>query len=229
MSLSLKLGWCSFFAAKYAVEKWHYSKVMPGFKTAKIGVWEDNKFIGVLVYGLGSGGACDGRQYGLARHFEMAELQRVALNKHKVQVSKCIAISLKMIKNRYPKLQLIVSYADSKHGHIGKIYQASNWLYVGKVVTNDAILISGKVFHTRSVRQKYSRFGGIEYVRKYIDPNVKYVKTPEKYKYLYPLNVELKNELLKLAKPYPKSAGAEVETGCATSTDKDGSNPIPAL
>ena len=41
---TLKLGWCSYAAAKYAVEHWHYSKVMPSGKAVYIGVWEEAEF-----------------------------------------------------------------------------------------------------------------------------------------------------------------------------------------
>ena len=46
--VDLRLDWCSYEAAKYAVEHWHYSKRMPKSKLAKIGVWEDGEFIGWL-------------------------------------------------------------------------------------------------------------------------------------------------------------------------------------
>ena len=44
--VELKLDWCSYEAAKYACEHWHYSKCMPVGKTVKIGVWENKKYIG---------------------------------------------------------------------------------------------------------------------------------------------------------------------------------------
>ena len=31
-----------------------------------------------------------------------------------------------------PGIRLLVSYADLNQGHEGKIYQASNWVFVGK-------------------------------------------------------------------------------------------------
>jgi len=46
--VELKLDWCSYQAAKYAVENWHYSKCMPVGKLVKIGVWEDKKYIGAF-------------------------------------------------------------------------------------------------------------------------------------------------------------------------------------
>ena len=52
--MNLRLDWCSYKAAKHAVMNWHYSKTMPIGKLVKIGVWEDDKFIGVVIFGLGA-------------------------------------------------------------------------------------------------------------------------------------------------------------------------------
>ena len=62
---------------------------------------------------------------------ECAELCRVALDKHATPVSRILAIAIRMLKHEMPGLRLLVSYADLNRGHLGKIYQASNWMYVG--------------------------------------------------------------------------------------------------
>ena len=49
----LRLDWCTYKAAKYAVEHWHYSRRMPDPKCAKIGVWEDGHFIGAVIFSRG--------------------------------------------------------------------------------------------------------------------------------------------------------------------------------
>ena len=52
--MNLHLDWCSYEAAKYAVEHWHYSHSLPIGKLVKIGVWEDDQFIGAVVFGYGA-------------------------------------------------------------------------------------------------------------------------------------------------------------------------------
>ena len=74
---SLKLDWCSHKAAKFACENWHYSKCIPKSKLVKIGVWEDNKFIGVIIYGVGATSDLV-KKYGLDKT-EGCELERIAL------------------------------------------------------------------------------------------------------------------------------------------------------
>ncbi len=46
MRNGLHLDFCSHEAAKYAVMRWHYSRRMPKSKLVRIGVWEDEKFVG---------------------------------------------------------------------------------------------------------------------------------------------------------------------------------------
>lgn len=52
--MSLHLDWCSYEAAKFACEKWHYSKCIPKSKLVKIGVWEHDVFVGVVIFGVGA-------------------------------------------------------------------------------------------------------------------------------------------------------------------------------
>src|SRR3989304_3384358 len=108
--MSLHLDWCSYEAAKYAVEHWHYSGDLPVGKTVKIGVWEDEKYIGCVIYSLGANKHI-GHPYGLTQQ-EVCELTRVALSKHKTPTSKIVSMSLKMLKKQSPGLKLVVSYAN---------------------------------------------------------------------------------------------------------------------
>ena len=80
----LKLDWCSYEAAKFAVEHWHYSRLCPKGPTARIGVWEGGEFIGVIVFGMGACGHL-GDAHGLGQ-FEVAELERIALRHHQAPV-----------------------------------------------------------------------------------------------------------------------------------------------
>ncbi len=61
--------------------KWHYSKAMPAKKLVKYGVYENDVYVGAVIYGLGA-------NYNLATGLgvkanEACELVRIALNKTK--------------------------------------------------------------------------------------------------------------------------------------------------
>jgi len=199
--MNLHLDWCSHEAAKYACEKWHYSKCLPSGKTVKIGVWEEKKFIGVIIFSSGANPMI-GKPYNL-KMTEICELTRVALTSHKNQVSKIVAISIKILRKFCPKLRLIVSYADPEQNHVGAIYQAMNWVFVGRTSSETQIVVQGQKRHRRSVN---SIFGcsSLDFIKKNIDPKARKIKDEGKLKYLMPLDNEMHLQIQKLAKPYPK-------------------------
>jgi len=130
--VDLKVDWCSYKAAKYAVENWHYSGRMPMSKLLKLGVWEDGVFIGVVIFGNGA------TPFLLVRYNLSiqggCELVRIALKKHRAPMSQIVKISIAMLKQQSPKLRLIISFADPGESHHGGIYQSGNWCYTGRSV-----------------------------------------------------------------------------------------------
>lgn len=201
--MTLRLDFCSSEAARFACEKWHYSKSMPSGKTVKIGVWEDEKFIGAIIFGQG---ACRhiGRPYGLPMT-EVCELCRVALTKHKASVTRIIAISFKMLKKVCPKIKLVLSYADLDEGHYGGIYQAGNWAYEGVFgVGRVQFFINEKKVHERTVSARYGT-SSVSAIRQKLK-NFKTENSQGKHKYLMPLDKEIAGIIAKKALPYPKRA-----------------------
>jgi len=226
----LKLDWCSHKAAKYAVEKWHYSKRMPVNKTVKIGVWEDGKYIGAVIFSCGSAGTASyGKRFGL-RQTQTVELARVALSEHKTEVSRIISIAMKMLRRQSPDLRLVVSYADENQNHIGSIYQAGNWIYVGQSAKDTAYIdTNGKVWHSRSVSKDGTKVHcGVRTSCPKID-DLEPVAIKQKWKYLYPLCQETSDKIEPLRKPYPKRATSIGTDAPATHAGEGGANPTVAL
>jgi hypothetical protein len=226
----LRLDWVDAKAARYAASRWHYSKSLPAGISTYLGVWEDGKYIGAVVFGLGGGGATDGRRFGLERSYEMCELTRVALTNHKTPVSRIVRVALKLLKRRNPGIRLVVSYADPMESHVGGIYQAGGWTYVG-TSTPDKFYVTkdGKRYHSRSVHAcGYSmQFGRKTYTPKPEEMEV--VKTPGKHKYLMPLDAEMRARIAPLAKPYPKRATSIDSDASADQAEDGGASPTVAL
>ena len=141
-----------------------------------------------------------GKPYNL-NQTEICELTRVALTKHKNNVSKIVSLSLMLLKRQSPKMKLIVSYADMNHGHLGIIYQAMNWIYVGSIKM-DGVILDGKRFHRRTI---YSMFGfnSVEKLNN-LGHKAKWDNGLSKHKYLYSLDNEMRKQIEPLRKPYPK-------------------------
>lgn len=217
--VDLKLDWCSHAAAKYAVEHWHYSKTMPKSKLAKIGVWENSEFVGVIIYGVGATSDLV-KRYGLLIH-EGCELVRVALRDHRTQVSRIIAISLKLLKIEFNGLRLIVSFADPEHHHVGAIYQAGGWIFTGMSTASYEYIYNGKRWQGRSFRNNYK---GMEN-----HPDVKKILGSAKYRYLMPLDDEVRKRIEPLRKPYPKRATSSDSAASAFQAEEGGASPTVAL
>lgn len=217
---SLRLDWCSYEAARFAVEHWHYSRTMPKSKLAKIGVWEDGRFVGCVVYGVGATSRLV-KSYGLKME-QGCELARVALsNNHTSQVSRIVSISLKLLRTAYPGLQIVVSFADPAYGHHGGIYQAGGWVYTGRSVASDEYLYKGKRWQGRSFRHN---FKGLEH-----HPSVRIVEGSSKHRYLMPLNNEIKQKVSALSMPYPKRVESDTIDTSSFQDEKGGETPTSTL
>jgi hypothetical protein len=191
---------CSYQAAKYAVEKWHYSHSLPA-APVKFGVWEGGVFMGAVLFARGAAMNI-GKPYGLAQT-EIVELVRVALSGSQIAAtSEIVAAAIRLLKKELPGIRLLVSYADTAQGHNGIIYQAMNWVYVGDSF-GKLQEINGETKHPKTV---YSRYGrqDIEWLRSHVDPNAKWIDCPPKRKYLYPLDRAMRKQIAPLAQPYPK-------------------------
>lgn len=214
----LKLDWCSHAAAKFAVERWHYSARLPAGKIVKIGVWEGGQFIGVVLFGLGSGNTTNGRRYGLAVSHEIAELTRVALRTHNAPVSRIVAIAIRMIKRQSPGIRLLISMADPGVGHVGGIYQAMNWIYTGTSAPDVQYFSHGKWEHHRTATSRGSVKG------------LPSRRIPPKHRYLYPLDAATRQQIEPLRKPYPKKCAASIAVDApGVQPGEDGAAPIAAL
>jgi len=53
-----------------------------------------------------------------------------------------------------PEPKIIVSYADTKHNHIGYIYQATNWIYTGESLMTE-YFENGMKIHSKTIWNKY--------------------------------------------------------------------------
>ena len=184
-------------AIKYSTKNFHYSKRRPGTSNISYSVFNDkNEWCGCIIYGHGASPSI-GKPYGLV-HGQIIELVRMALNGKQESTSKALAISMKLVKKDCPTVKMIVSYADKGQNHIGTIYQATNWNYVGQSEsTGHEYWYKGRWTHSKTIGDKHRMYGlKIDHLKKR--------KTSGKIKYIYPLCPEMKLLTEKIKKPYPK-------------------------
>ena len=148
--VDLHVDWCSYQAAKWAVEHWHYSKSLPTPPRALLGDWENNCFVGCIIFSRGSNN--NGHKPYKIDAMEFCELTRIALNKHIAPVTKMISLAIRRLRAKSPGTCLVVSYADPNERHHGGIYQAGNWIYTGQTSSDFAAIdSSGRRWHSRQV------------------------------------------------------------------------------
>ncbi len=133
------------------VKKHHYSgKVVPNSKL-HFGAFLDGKLHGVLSYGpsinkKGTINLVEGTGWN-----EFIELNRMAFDDYlpKYSESRCIAISIRLIKKNAPHIKWVISFADGTQCGDGTIYRASGFKLVG-IAENTALRVNpdtGEAMH----------------------------------------------------------------------------------
>lgn len=180
-------------AIDYACKNFHYSKSVPTVQYAYNVYNNNNEWCGVILYGGGANSnlcknmnICSG---------QFLELERVALNGKQEITSKAVALSLKLLYKENPLCKLVVSYADTRQKHLGIIYQATNWIYLGKKYCGYEYFYNGKWMHDRSV--------GALKNRKEVKQKSPKRKKSDKFKYVYCFDKELREKYQEMALPYP--------------------------
>ena len=128
----------------------HYARRMCPVSHA-FGAYAEGELMGVVTYGPPASPQ-------VARSVVMPKFASIVLELNRLCVrdgapkntsSALVGRSLQML----PKPSIVVSYADGAQGHIGYIYQATNFKYFGAAAAHDAEYESptGKVMHPRSL------------------------------------------------------------------------------
>lgn len=109
--------------------------------------------------------------------------------------------------------EIVVSYAEAAQGHVGFVYQATNWLYTGLSAKRTNWTIDGVSKHCQTLADKYT---AAEIRRKY-GKRFSLVERPRKHRYVF-INAKTKRrkkELLAALKyplwPYPKPAAPTLQ------------------
>jgi hypothetical protein len=170
--------------------KKHYAHRIPSISCA-FGLYENNILLGVCTFGMPASrplikGVCGGKYMD-----KIIELNRLVVESEETNItSGFLSRCLNMMSN-----YIVISYADTEQGHIGKIYQACNFIFTGTTKQRTDIgLNDGK--HCR-------------HYDKNIDYKINRVNRSQKHRYIYFCgDKRFKREAIKVLKypvePYPK-------------------------
>jgi len=144
------------------VKQNHYSgKVVPN-STLHFGCFLDGKLHGVLSYGT----SMDKRKVlPLVENTlwnEMLELNRMAFDEYlpKYSESRCIAITIKLLKKNAPHIKWILSYSDATQCGDGTIYRASGFYLTGIKENKTILEWNGKIIADKTLNNSnYKKLG----------------------------------------------------------------------
>ena len=195
------------WVAKQLIVLYHYLRSLPGGTKLAFGVFLGALLKGVITFGVGPVNAF--RLVEGCTPDECLTLTRLWLSDDlpKNSESRVIGIVLKALK-KHTNLRFLVSYADPAQGHVGTIYQATNWLYTG---LSEAMplydLGDGIARHSRSFAHVFGTHSVKHFKTHGID--IKVVPQGAKHRYLYLLDPSLRPHLNALVLPYPKKESTD--------------------
>lgn len=137
------------------IELWHYSHNMNGIISDYcFGLYDGDALIGAMVYGK-IAMANVWKRY-VNKQEDIIELRRLCCidNTPRNTESYFIGKTLKWLQKN-TNIKMVISYADATYGHVGTIYKASNFKYLGMTKPGKVIRFNGQTFHDKAIRTKY--------------------------------------------------------------------------
>ena len=185
----------------------HYLHSFPGGTRLSFGVYLDTRLMGALTFGVGPY-----LGYKLVKDAspnDVVTLTRLWLSDDlpKNSESRVLGIVLRSLR-KDTSLKFVLAYSDPVAGHVGTIYQATNWLYTGLSSATPLYDIGdGIPRHSRSLAHQLGSHS-IHYLTSQ-GIAVKTVSQIAKHRYIYFLDDSWRTRLLVPVLPYPKKDGNE--------------------
>lgn len=211
--------------ARPYIATFHYSQTMPDSTKYVFGGYYDDKLCGIVAYGMGTGKNQYLSVIPTIENGQYLELTRLwcANDMPRNTESKLISTSLKMLPQ---SIKLIISFADDSKKHVGTIYQATNWYYLGSNKGGKTLICEdGIVKHTRLIgmykkrHPELKKLSNEEVMEKY---GWKYGEAGNKHRYVYTRGTkkekkEMYKQFQSKVQPYPKTF--QIQKGFKTEED----------
>ena len=180
----------------------HYLHSFPGGTQLAFGVFEGLRLMGALT--LGAGPAQAYRLVEGAGPRDCLVLTRLWLSDDLPPCSESLVLGIVLRALRSSTdVKFVISYADPTQGHVGYIYQATNWLYTGLSQATPLYDIGdGQLYHSRTLSQIYGTHS-LKYLRDH-GVQARLVSQEPKHRYVYFLDSSWGERLNVPVLPYPK-------------------------
>lgn len=187
-------------AMKIVVENHYLQRKCPC--TFAFGLFDGLDIKGVIIYGTPSSAPLRSGICGIEEKNNVIELTRlwVCDSLGKNSESYFIGNTIPLIDK-----EIIVSYAEIQQGHLGVVYQATNWIYTGLSAKRTNWTIEGVDKHCQTIADKYTS----KEIREVYGDRFSLVDRPRKHRYVYfncsrTRKKQLLNKLKYKIEKYPK-------------------------
>jgi len=194
--------------AKNLIETYHYSHKIPQAIKYRFGFYYDNELIGCAIYSIPANQfSFTSIWHNETQHIGI-ELSRVVMIKKLERniLSYCLSQSFKWLKLN-SNYEVILSYADANFSHAGYIYQALNFIYLGKTNSETRYLYNGQLITRRGLGRR-KNCNEKQHVKQLLSQGAEKVLMQGKHKYILLIckSKKRKKELLSFltSLPYPK-------------------------
>ncbi len=188
--------------ARDVFERHHYLHSMPAGTRLAFGA-----FVGDLLWGavsLGVGPINAHRLVDGADRPDCLTLTRLWLNDTlpRNSESRVLGLAIRALR-KFTGVKFLLSYADPAAGHVGYIYQATNWLYTGLSEPQPLMdLGDGVARHTRSVASALGTHS-VRYLRQH-GLGARMIPQAAKHRYVVFVDPTWRDRLRVPVLPYPK-------------------------
>lgn len=139
------------------VKKYHYSNALPSLNKHFIGFYLEEELVGVVTLGWGTRPLHTiQRLFPSLETKDYFEIGRMCMTEEMPRNSESQMLSqlVKWVKQNRPEVKVLFTWADGMMGKPGYVYQASNFLYAGHIIT-DFYLKDGVKIHPRQTRKLF--------------------------------------------------------------------------
>ncbi len=179
----------------------HYAHRIPSISYA-FGLYKNSIMVGVCTFGTPSSSTLRNGILGEDLANRIIELNRLCVDCNQKNITSWfVSHCIKML----PKPICIVSYADTEQGHIGKIYQACNFIYTGLSAKRTDWKIKGmENLHGQTIADmSRGRKNRAEYMREKYGSDFYLKERPRKHRYVYFTGSKKEVKEMRKALKYP--------------------------
>ena len=177
------------------------------------GLFQGLEIVGCIVYGKPASPALCVGVCGKEESSKVIELTRLWIEDGtpKNAESFLIGNTLKMLPTEF---DIVVSYAEIGAGHVGTVYQATNWIYTGMSDKHVEWRLDGK--SGKHNRHLFDEHGGINEAKKFYGSRMERHERGRKHRYIIfrgtkARKKQLNQKLRYKVQPYPKASIAKEE------------------